>query len=46
MKKILAIVLALMLALTMTVGAVAQTENPVAGICPYGIERNTAQIRC
>ena len=31
MKKILAIVLALMLALTMTVGAVAQTENPVAG---------------
>ena len=31
MKKILAIVLALMLALTMTVGAVAQSENPVAG---------------
>ena len=31
MKKILAIVLALMLALTMCAGAVAETENPVAG---------------
>ena len=31
MKKILAIVLALMLALTMTAGAVAENENPVAG---------------
>ena len=31
MKQILAIVLALMLALTMCAGAVAETENPVAG---------------